>query len=109
MLYAHTMETMKVYREIGKVKRTCPYGEHEISVISIKTLTDTGTTYLWDNGYAKSQESVFVDPQGRLYFRQVTIDYSNNISYNCKETGQLFRHVSPYDRRLRESLTYDKV
>jgi hypothetical protein len=103
------MEAIKVYREIGKVKRTCPYGEHEISVVSIKTLTDTGTTYLWDNGYAKSQEKVWIDRQGRLYFFQVTIDYSNNTSYFCKETGQLFRRVSKYDTRLQSSITFDKV
>lgn len=101
------MKTVKVYAPIGTVRRKCDYDVHTLQVVSVKTLTLTDETYVWDNGYQRTLEPIYKDAQGRRYKKQVTIDYHGNTFYWCEEASLLFRPL-PYNG-LRNSITYDKV
>lgn len=100
-------QTVKVFREIGKVTRECDYGSHVLPVVSVKILTLTDETHVYNNGYEVRTLPIYADAQGRRYRQQVSIDYSNNVNYFCPDANQFWRPV--YKTSLTGVLTFDKV
>lgn len=85
-----SQKRIKVWARIREGEEICSLGcKHQVKYWSCKILTDTGETYFHDNGYEKNRAGIYVDTQGRRYYKQITIDYSGNISYR-REDGKLF-------------------
>lgn len=86
-----------VYRALRcKASETCNFGcEHEVEYFERVDLTPTGERVQRNNGYEDYDTEVFVDSDGRLYVRHVTIDFHNNISYVHEESKTHYSHREP--------------
>jgi hypothetical protein len=94
----------KVYRRVHRTEERCPYGDyHQVSYYEVKFLEDTGETYSYNNGYETRDEKIWVDRQGRRYYMQHSVDYTQNTSLVRKDYEDEVTLWSPYlDRNARD-------
>lgn len=85
-----------VYRVVGHTVRSCEYGEHGASVVSVKRLGPVVGHREYDNGYEKQMTDVRTDAQGRTYHQHIEIDFFNNVSWWRDEDRQSFTTRIPY-------------
>ena len=85
-----------VYETIRNEWKTCEYGgNHLIYIVAPKRIWPTGKSVISNNGYSAYTSNEYVDSQGRLYYKKIGIDYSDNISYLRMEDLKLFKSRRP--------------
>lgn len=106
------MNNITVYREAGVETVQCNMEcKHTRKHYVTKEITDTGRTWLCDNGYEKTQQPVYVDKWGNEFKRYVSIDYYANTSYIMEGIHWSARKPSesPLNVIVPEELVEDEV
>jgi len=84
-------EPRTVYREMRVEAEVCDLGEtHDVRIYGVKTLTPTGETRPYDNGYETREMPLFTDVQGRVYHARLEIDFHASTYYVRLDDRQSF-------------------
>lgn len=80
----------KLYALVGSIIEVCSYGTpHEILYFISKTVWETNATReAWEHGGGNmTQNPIYVDGRGALYFQERSVDYYSNMWYDRVPQG----------------------